>query len=288
MNALLRYKASEEEPYGSSTGVGLAPRPTFDALIFDVDGTLADTEDLHRQAFNAAFSAYGLDWSWDRGLYAELLRVTGGKERIVSYMERCKVTAAERKWLERLVPEIHATKTQLYNQLLDMGRAPLRAGVERLIREAYEAGIALAIASTTSPRNVESLLVNRLGRQCAGWFSVIVTGDVVARKKPAPDIYELALAKLRVSASHAVAFEDSENGVRAAKAAGLFTVATPSHWTQRQDFAAADLVLPSLGDPEQPLAPADRWRVGANFLGLEQLATFHAAHLRIECEPCQG
>jgi HAD superfamily hydrolase (TIGR01509 family) len=261
---------------------------SIETLIFDVDGTLADTEETHRQAFNEAFCAYGLDWKWAPDLYAELLQVTGGKERIASYLDRLQLAAPERRRLLRLIPEIHSTKTRLYTELVALGRPQLRAGVGRLMEEARAAGIQLAIASTTSPENVESLITTSFGREALRWFSAIVTGDVVSRKKPAPDIYDLTLATLRVMPRHAVAFEDSAIGVAAAKAAGLFTVATPSPWTAGQDFAAADLVLPSLADPDAPLEPADEWRIGAAFLGLEQLATIHAAAQQMEVDLCHG
>ncbi|HEY6924514.1 MAG TPA: HAD-IA family hydrolase, partial [Steroidobacteraceae bacterium] len=134
----------------------------------------------------------------------------------------------------------------------------------------------LAIASTTSPENVESLLSSSFGKDALRCFSVIATGDVVANKKPAPDIYHLALDELGISPGRAIAFEDSAIGVRSAKAAGLFTVATPSLWTIGQSFALADLVLTSLADPEKPLYATDELRIGAKYLGLEQLAMLHS------------
>jgi len=254
------------------------------ALIFDVDGTIADTEEAHRRAFNEAFCAYGLVWNWTPELYAELLQVTGGKERIRRYIERLQLQSAHRERLLRLVPEIHGTKTRLYTELVDLGALRPRAGVARLMTEARASGIQLAIASTTSPQNVESLLSSGLGADALSWFSAIVSGDVVSRKKPAPDVYDLVLGRLGVAPGRAVAFEDSAIGVLAAKSAGLFTVATPSSWTLGQDFAPADLLLPSLGDPDEPLDAATEWRIGARFLGLGQLATFHSAALRSEEE----
>jgi len=258
--------------------------PDFQALIFDVDGTIADTEEAHRQAFNAAFCAYGLGWNWTRELYAGLLQVTGGKERIRRYIERLQLETPETERLMALVPEIHGTKTRLYKELVQLGGLRPRAGVARLMSEARASGIQLAIASTTSPQNVESLISTGLGADALSWFSAIVSGDAVSRKKPAPDVYNLALGTLRVAPGCAVAFEDSAIGVLAAKSAGLFTVATPSSWTLGQDFAPADLLLPSLGDPDQPLDAATEWRIGARFLGLGQLATFHSAALRSEEE----
>jgi HAD superfamily hydrolase (TIGR01509 family) len=250
---------------------------TFDALIFDVDGTLADTEELHRQAFNEAFFACGVGWRWGPALYAELLQVTGGKERIASYLSQQRVAATERGRLLRLIPQIHATKTRLYQELVALGHLHPRDGVLRLLTEARAAGLKLAIASTTSPQNVESLLTSSFGHEAVRWFTVIATGDIVARKKPAPDIYNYALERLGVASRRAIAFEDSAIGVRSAKAAGLFTVATPSLWTIGQDFAAADVVLTSLADPERPLYAVDELRIGAKYLGLDQLETLHSA-----------
>ena len=258
---------------------------TFDALVFDVDGTLADTEELHRQAFNEAFFACGINWRWGPALYAELLQITGGKERIAGFLSQQRLPAAERGRLMRLIPQIHVTKTRLYQELVALGHLRPRDGVRRLMLEARAAGLKLAIASTTSPENVESLLTSSFGSDAPGWFSAIATGDVVAKKKPAPDIYNLALQQLGVAPQRAVAFEDSAIGVRAAKAAGLFTVATPSLWTIGQNFTPADVVLTSLADPERPLYAIDELRIGAKYLGLDQLETLHSAALMLKEAP---
>jgi HAD superfamily hydrolase (TIGR01509 family) len=248
-----------------------------EALIFDVDGTIADTEEVHRQAFNRAFDACRLRWNWDAPLYCELLRVTGGKERIASYIQRLRLPATEERCLEGLIPQIHQAKTRLYRELLEVGQVKARSGVRRLVMEARNNGLRVAIASTTSPENIEPLIAAGLGREALNWFDTIATGDVVANKKPAPDIYNVALKSLGVDPECAIAVEDSAIGVAAAKSAGLFTVATPNIWTRTQDFTAADLLLGSLGDPEEPLAPADEDRLGAPYLSLERLAALHAA-----------
>jgi HAD superfamily hydrolase (TIGR01509 family) len=247
------------------------------ALIFDVDGTLADTEELHRQAFNRAFEQVRLDWKWDVKLYGELLLVTGGKERIASYIELLRLPATERGCLYDLIPEIHRTKTRVYRELIGSGQVRLRSGIRRLLLEARLRAVRTAIASTTSPENIESLVLAGLGTGAMTWFDAIAAGDVVSNKKPAPDIYNVALKALNVAAAHAIAFEDSAIGVESAKAAGLFTVATPSFWTRGQGFGGADLLLGSLGDPEEPLAAADEARLGARYLSLERLAQLHAA-----------
>lgn len=247
------------------------------ALIFDVDGTLADTEELHREAFNAAFSSFGLHWHWDAALYGKLLEVTGGKERIARYIDELAVLEPERTRLKCQVPELHAAKTRCYRELIGLGPVSPRAGVRRLMLEALEAGVRIGIASTTSPENVEPLIRAAFGQACLSWFTTIATGDVVQHKKPAPDIYNVVLAALAVSASGAIAVEDSSMGVESAKRAGLFAVAVPCRWTRTQDFSSADLVLDSLGEPDQPLDEASAERLGARYLSLEHLAALHAA-----------
>jgi len=222
------------------------------ALIFDVDGTLADTEEAHRCAFNESFAAHGLDWNWSKPLYAELLLTTGGKERMAAYVETLDLPAARHAELLAQIPALHAAKTQRYMQIVQAGGIPLRDGVERLLHEARTSGVALGIATTTSLQNIVALLHTTLGPDALGWFQAVSAGDDVPRKKPAPDVYLDALRKLGCSPCDCVALEDSANGLRAAKAAGLFTIVTPSYWTSGEDFSAADLLLPSLG--ARPLA----------------------------------
>jgi len=250
---------------------------SLEALVFDVDGTLADTEETHRQAFNAAFIQFELWWDWSPQQYAELLAVSGGKERIAHYIETLDAPAAERARLRQLVPAIHREKTRLFTELIADGRSPFRPGVARLIREARATGRKVAIASTTTAANVEALVSSNLGQDAYREFAVIACGDQVPEKKPAPDIYNLVLAELGLPAAACVAFEDSGNGVRAAKAAGIFTVVTPTLWTVAQDFSGADLVLHSLGDPRAPLDLATEKLLGAKWLTLEALARLHAA-----------
>lgn len=224
----------------------------LEALIFDVDGTLADTEEAHRQAFNAAFIELELWWDWGPQLYAQLLRVSGGKERIAHYIETLPVTATERAQLRELVSLIHSTKTRIYKELVENFKLPLRPGAAKLIRDARAAGLKLAIASTTTQANIEPLLTAALGRGAMSWFATISSGDIVANKKPAPDIYRLALQGLRLPADRCIAFEDSVNGLKAARAAGLFTVVTPTRWNIGQDFRDAQLVLESFEDIDLP------------------------------------
>ncbi len=226
----------------------------FKALIFDVDGTLADTErDGHRPAFNAAFEEAGLDWFWDPGRYTELLAVTGGKERIRHFIESEGIRLDPTLDPEDLVARLHRAKTRHYLAMLRAGAIPLRPGVLRLLREARLAGIRLAIATTTTPENVAELLDHSGEPGLRDWFEVIAAGDVVPRKKPAPDIFLLALAELGLDATECVAVEDSDNGVRAALAAGLEALlVTVNEETALEGVRAAPLVVDHLGEPDLP------------------------------------
>lgn len=231
----------------------------LEALIFDVDGTLADTErDGHRPAFNAAFAEAGLDWEWTVERYGELLAVTGGKERIRHYIDRYRPgfrPPAGAGDLESLIAALHRRKTAHYVERLAAGGIPLRPGVLRLLREARAAGVRLAIATTTTPENVDALLAAAPEPGLADWFEVIAAGDVVPRKKPAPDIFTLALAQLDLPAAACVAIEDSDNGARAALAAGLRAlVVTLSTYTREQDFSDVPLVVEQLDAPATALA----------------------------------
>ena len=219
------------------------------ALIFDVDGTLAETEDLHRQAFNRAFEDIGLPWHWDAALYADLLTVMGGKERLAHYIDTQH--AAEAGALHAMAPQIHARKTVAYGNLVAEIGLPLRPGIARLIGEAQAAGLRLAVASTTSRPNVDRLVAANFPPGATP-FTVIAAGDEADRKKPAPDVFLLALAGLGVAATEAVAFEDSAAGIASALAAGLPVLATRSRYTDSNRLDGAFSAVSDLGEPDRP------------------------------------
>lgn len=218
------------------------------ALIFDVDGTLADTEAAHCAAFNHAFAEVGLNWHWDTALYTRLLEISGGKERIRHYWQQVQpgMTAIDTGALADTLQRLHDIKTAAYEQAVQDGAVQLRPGVLALVDEAGRAGLPMAIASTTSPVNIGVLLRRAIGADWATYFSVVEDASTAPLKKPHPQVYQQTLQRLGVPAAQALAFEDSGNGLAAAAAAGLPTVVTPTHFTAHHDFTAALRVLPDL------------------------------------------
>lgn len=204
------------------------------ALIFDVDGTLAETEELHRRAFNETFAAEGLDWHWDRGLYRELLKTTGGKERMRAYIR--DHDPANRPD-DADIPAIHQRKTARYGALMAAGEIALRPGIADLISDAARNGVRVAVATTTNLPNVDALVRACWGKDAAEVFEVIAAGDMVDAKKPAPDVFLLALQRLGLVAADCIAFEDSRNGLLSATGAGIPTLVSPGSYTDDHDFA---------------------------------------------------
>ncbi|MGX1320198.1 HAD superfamily hydrolase (TIGR01509 family) [Bradyrhizobium sp. USDA 377] len=213
------------------------------ALIFDVDGTLAETEELHRQAFNHAFVRQGLGWHWDRAVYKDLLRVTGGKERMRAYHARL---GSAPPLSDVDIAELHRIKTAHYAELIETGCCPLRPGVADLLAAAKARGQQLAIATTTSHGNIDALLSQALGTHWVTDFDAIVAGDDVRQKKPAPDVYLEILARLKLDAVDCLAIEDSANGLIAASRAGVPVLITRSMFFGDDDFSAARVVLEDL------------------------------------------
>lgn len=222
------------------------------ALIFDVDGTLADTERWgHRVAFNRAFAEAGLNWHWDEVLYGRLLVVTGGRERMRYFLDLCRpdVPAGD---LDQLIEHLQVLKTRHYREVVEQGEIPARPGVLRLLQEARTQGLRLAIATTTTPANVEVLLKNSFAVDALDWFEVIGAGDAVPHKKPAPDIYLHVLRELGLAPEACLALEDSEVGLAAATAAGIPAAISFNGYTADQDFSGALLVCDHLGEPGAP------------------------------------
>jgi beta-phosphoglucomutase-like phosphatase (HAD superfamily) len=227
---------------------------TIKALLFDVDGTLADTErDGHRIAFNRAFAQAGLDWEWTEDLYGRLLEISGGKERMTHYLRHYIYPDSEPpQKLLALIPDLHAIKNRFYWEMLDNGEIGLRPGVARLLTEARDQGLRLAIATTTTGDNVRSLLRNTLGADTENWFELIASADEVAEKKPSPAVYEYCLMRMGLAPKECIAFEDSENGMAATRGAGIPVIITVNGYTLDGDYRDAQLVMENLGEPEAP------------------------------------
>jgi len=218
------------------------------AIIFDCDGVLADTErDGHRVAFNKAFAEKGYAVEWGVELYGKLLEVSGGKERMKHYFEGYgwPRDVANK---DALIKELHKLKTDFFMQIIESGELPLRPGVARLVDEAIAADVTLAVCSTSHERAVNLVVEKLLGPERKARFSAILAGDVVSKKKPDPEIYNLASERLRLEPSGCVVIEDNRNGLLSAKAAGMYCVITTNGYTKDEDFTEADLVVSELGD----------------------------------------
>lgn len=225
------------------------------ALIFDCDGVLADTERFgHLPAFNLTFEEFGLPVRWSEEEYGRKLKIAGGKERMASMLSEDFVREAglptDREGQAETVARWHKRKTELYTQMVATGQMPGRPGIARIVAEALDTGWQLAVASTSSEASVRAVLEHVVGPEQAARFALVLAGDVVEKKKPAPDIYYLAVSRLGANVADTLVIEDSRNGLLAAVGAGLACVVTVSSYTGDEDFSEAVLVVTSLGEPD--------------------------------------
>lgn len=223
------------------------------AIIFDMDGTLADTEEIHRQAFNSAFDEFKLDCHWDQNLYKNLLAISGGRERIRRYVLENDLVTDDQISVEDLAIQIHTRKSEIYRQRLVDGHVGLRNGVSRLLHEAINLDMPLAIATSSSLQNVETLIKSALGEDALDHFKTIVTCENIHEQKPSPAIYKLVLEHLQIDPYHCIAIEDTYNGNQSALSAGIATIITTHMFTLDDNFKGASLVLNSLGEPDTPM-----------------------------------
>ena len=217
--------------------------PKVKACIFDVDGTLAETETLHLEAFNQVFSEFQLNWIWDQTLYKQLLQIAGSKNRINYFNNLSKP-----KLSNNLIREILERKNRLYIKKLQKNSVKVCSGVKELVN-LLKNEMKLAVATSTSKENVDALILKIWGEKTNAIFSAISTPEECAKNKPAPDLYINALKKLSLKPHQAIAIEDSEIGLKSAKAAKIKTIVVPSIYTQGSDFSNADLVVSDLFDP---------------------------------------
>ncbi len=218
------------------------------ALIFDCDGVLVDTErDGHRVAFNKAFQALGIDADWTVPLYGELLIIGGGKERMRHYFDKHGWPEGRPESKDELIALLHKTKTDFFTDIIASGDLPLRPGISRIVDEAIAAGVRLGVCTTSAPKAIDQVL-DLFGAERKARFEFVLAGDVVSKKKPDPEIYEMAKQTLGLPVSECVVIEDSRNGLLAATGAGLPTLITTSAYTVEEDFTGALDVVPELGD----------------------------------------
>jgi len=249
---------------------------SLQAVIFDVDGTLAETErEGHRIAFNQAFSEFDLDWDWTPELYGELLSITGGKERVRLYIQTRAPEHLARPDLDLWIARLYKRKSEIYSERVHTGAITLRAGVARLIGELRQAGIRLAIATTTAPSNIHSLISANLKKDMLELFEVIGAGDLLISKKPAPDVYQWVLQRLGLPPEACLAIEDSSIGLTAARAARLPTVITVSSYTAGENFDGALTVLSGLGEADAPAKVISGLPLAGPCVDVAQLREWH-------------
>ena len=239
------------------------------AVFFDQDGVIIDTErDGHRVSFNMTFKEYGFTDEWSVDYYHELLQIAGGKERMKHHAQTKGFSKRiPEEELDELVKAMHKRKTALFVELIETGKLPLRPGIHRLMKEAMEAGLKIAVCTTSNEKAAKAVTEKVLSDIK---FDLVLAGDVVSNKKPDPEIYNLALSKLRLKPEECFVVEDSKNGVKAAKAAGLYCVVTTNGYTEKEDVSTGDIIVTCLGDPDGEKAEMRKGEV-AGFDGVLHL-----------------
>lgn len=235
-------------------------------IIFDVDGTMADTEEVHRQAFNKAFEEYGLSWHWSKSDYYKLLFISGGKERFKICLNEDKELKSTIEDPGLFIKELHQCKSEHYRAMLATDHIQLRPGIKRLIYEAQDQGIRLGIATSSCLANLNTLINTTLNIDPKEIFKTIVSSDTVTDKKPSPVAYQCALAGLGLTPETCVAIEDTRNGNMAALSAGLQTIITTHAYTTDNDFTGAALVANHLGEPDNAFKAVQGYTYGKTYV----------------------
>ena len=236
------------------------------AVFFDQDGVIIDTErDGHRVSFNMTFKEFGFTDEWSVEYYHELLQIAGGKERMKHHAQTKGFSKPIKpEELDELVKAMHKRKTALFVELIETGKLPLRPGIHRFMKEAMAAGLKIAVCTTSNEQAAKAITGKILSDIK---FELVLAGDVVEKKKPDPEIYNLALSKLGLKPDEVMVVEDSKNGVKASKAAGIQTIVTTNHYTEKEDVEAGDIIVTCLGDPDGEKAQMRKGGL-ANFDGV--------------------
>ncbi len=222
------------------------------AVFFDVDGTIAETEEFHRKSFNESFKEFSLDWFWDEAIYKELINIGGGKERIMFHLKKAWPEMLEYKNLSNYVDSIHKVKNEIYEDYINDSQITARPGVFRLIEELKKNNISIALVSSTSEVNLLNLFTKGFKINPYKTFDLVAHGDCTKLKKPSPEIYEWALQKLQLPSEACIAIEDSPRGLESSNNANVKTIITPSKLTRDENFEKAKLVISNLGEPDNP------------------------------------
>ena len=222
------------------------------AVLFDVDGTISETEDFHRKSFNEAFKEFNLDWFWDEAIYKELINIGDGKERIEYYIKRAWPEMLEYKNLTKYINSIHKVKNEIFKDFIMDSEITFRPGVLRLINELKENDVRIAIVSSTTQEDLLTLFKNGLNMNPNSTFDLIAHGECTKKKRPSPEIYEWILEKLRIAPQSCVAIEDSLRGLKSAVNANINVLVTPSVYTKNENFEEANVVVSSLGEGDKP------------------------------------
>ncbi len=241
------------------------------AVLFDVDGTIAETEDLHRKSFNESFKEFNLDWFWDEAIYKELINVGDGSERIEYYIKRAWPEMMEYKNLTKYINSIHKVKNEIFEDHILESEISPRPGVARLINELKENNIRMAIVSSNSEANLLTLFKKGLNIDPNSTFDLIAHGECTKNKRPSPEIYEWILEKLRLPSQSCIAIEDSLRGLESAKNANIKVLVTPSTFTLDEDFSNAQLVVSNLGEKDFPFKTIKGNDFGSKVVNFELL-----------------
>jgi len=247
----------------------------LNAVLFDVDGTIAESEELHRISFNESFKEYGLAWYWDEEIYKELTLIGGGKERIKYYIERACPEMLSHKNLTDYIKALHKVKSQIYKDNLEEKGATLRPGIQRLLDELKVNKIRTALVSSTTEENLNNLFKIGLKITPENFFEVVGHGECTPNKKPSPEIYFWVLEKMKLPPEACVAIEDAPRGVDSALDAGLKVIVTPSQYTTSEDFRKGNLIISNLGEPDQGFKLIKGQSYGHSFVNLELLNKIH-------------
>ena len=250
----------------------------LNAILFDVGGTIAESEEIHRVSFNEAFKEFGLNWYWDEAIYRELVFIGGGKERIKHYITRAWPEMLKQKNLTKYIESVHKIKGQIYEEFLNDSQLKARPGIIRLLKELKNEKIRLAIVSDTTEENLINLFKKGLGINPIEWFEILAHGGCTIQKKPSPDIYLWTLERLKLPPESCLAIEDAPRGVDSAIDAGLKVLVTPSIYTLEEKFEKSSLLLSHLGEPEEPFNVIKGDAFGHSFVDLDLLKKIHESN----------